>query len=165
MSEVFLRLIREELNTAKLGSLPQQKYLEIEEHVNKAFLRVHELDELSLEVLQGVIKRLNDDLEKYAEIRILKSRSATVIPENTVDYDVIKAVIRLIEVEKHVLSPFVVRHADKFLYLFRKPCVIGERRFKKNDIVELSVVEMIVASIYECGEVLEKPIVKLIKSA
>jgi len=160
-----LRLIREELSTAKLGSLPQQRYLEIEEHVNKALLRVHELDELSLEVLQGIINRLSADLERYAEIRILKSKSTTDIPENTVDYDVIKAVTRLVEVEKHVLSPFVVKHADRFLYLFRKLCVIGERRFKRNDIAELSVVEIIVASIYECGEVLEKPVVKLIKTS
>ncbi len=162
MSEVFLRLLREELNFNKLSTLPQQKYLEIEERVNKALLRIHELDEIGLEILLGVIKRLNTDVEKYAEIRALKATAIREVPENTIDNDVIKAFITLLRVEKNMLSPLTVKRTNKLLYLFTKPCVINEKKFRRNDISELTVVEAIIADLYECGKALEKPIVKMI---
>lgn len=162
MSEVFLRLLREELNFNKLSTLPQQKYLEIEERVNKALLRIHELDEIGLEILLGVIKRLNTDVEKYAEIRALKAIAIREVPENTIDNDVIKAFITLLRVEKNMLSPLTVKRTNKLLYLFTKPCVINEKKFRRNDISELTVVEAIIADLYECGKALEKPIVKMI---
>lgn len=164
MSEIFLRLLREELGLNRLGPLPQQRYLEIEERVVKVLLRIHELDETGLEVLLGVIKRLNNDVEKYVEIRALKAALTREIPENTIDYDVIKAFIILLRVEKNILSPFTVKHANKLLYLFIKPCVINEKKFKKNDISELSIAEAVIADLYECGRILEKPIVKMISS-
>jgi len=162
LSEVFLRLLREELNFNKLSTLPQQKYLEIEERVNKALLRIHELDEIGLEILLGVIKRLNTDVEKYAEIRALKATAIREVPENTIDNDVIKAFITLLRVEKNMLSPLTVKRTNKLLYLFTKPCVINEKKFRRNDISELTVVEAIIADLYECGKALEKPIVKMI---
>lgn len=162
MSEIFLRLLREELSFSKLSALPQQKYIEIEERVSKSLLRIHELDEIGLEILLGVIKRLDTDVEKYTEIRALKATTIREVPENTIDNDVIKAFIALLRVEKNVLSPLTVKHANKLLYLFTKPCVINEKKFRKNDISELSVLEAIVANLYECGRALEKPIVKMI---
>lgn len=165
MSEVFLKLIREELSTSKLGLLTRQKYLELESKVCKATMRIHELDDVSLQVLLGAIKRISSDLERYAEIRLMKSRIASDVHENNVDYDVIKAATTLVRVEKSVISPFVVKHTGKVSYLFTKPCTVGSRVFKKNDISELTVVETIVASIYECGRVLEKPVVKMISTS
>lgn len=162
MSEVFLKLIREELSTSKLGLLTQQKYLEVEGKICKTTMRIHELDDVGLQLLLEVIKRINSDIGKYAEIRIVKSKITRETPENTVDYDVIRAATVLTEVEKNIISPLVVKHASKLLYYFTKPCIIGSRVFKKSDISELTVIETIIASIYECGRVLEKPIVKMI---
>lgn len=164
MSEALLRLIREELSTAKLTPLSQQKYSEIEEHVCRALMRIHELDDVGLEVLQGILRRLLTDLEKYAEIRILKSRTPSGAVESTVDKDVISAAVKLVEVEKHALSPFTVKHANRILYLFTKLCTIGERRFKRGDVAELTTTELIVASVYECGRVIEKPITRTLQA-
>jgi len=164
LSEIFLRLIREELSSSKLGLLTRQRHLEVEERVCKAIMRIHELDETSLQVLLGVIKRLSSDVEKYAEIRIMKSKLSKEISENNVDYDVIRVAGLLTQVEKNVISPLIVKHAGRLLFKFTKPCTISDRKFKKNDISELTVMETIIATIYECGSVIEKPIVKMISS-
>ncbi|MGC8982544.1 MAG: hypothetical protein ACP5KA_02145 [Desulfurococcaceae archaeon] len=157
MSEHVLKIIREEMRSAKLSNVTQQRMLSIASAVSKLMEGLHELGDVGKEAVYQVVKRLEDDASLLARIRLAKSLLSGDVSSDSVDAAVLRALQSLVKAEEAVLSPLVVKYGDKVAFLFTKECNVSGRTYRKNQLALLSVESTVLAYINDCGHAIKEP--------
>lgn len=160
MSEHFLKLVREELKSTSLVQVQLSKLTAILQLVRRSLMGISALDDLGKEVLRGLLRRSADDARFLAKVRLLKVLLQERVESSSVDVELAKATLALLSAEEHIFSPVVLRYGDKVAYKFTSNCTIGEKVYRRGEVALLSVKELVVASINECGEPLVDPFYK-----
>lgn len=160
MSEHLLRITREELQSSSVVQLSQQRFLNTLNIVTRLLSRLHELNATEKEAIYGVLRRMRDDVELLAKIRLVKTIVAKGAPSESIDTGVLEVLQALVRAEEALLSPLTVRHGNKIAYLFNRSCELYGKVYRKNELALLEPKELVLAYIYGCGEVFEEPFFK-----
>lgn len=156
MSEHLLRVTREELQSAGLVQLGQQKVASVLEVVSRLFSRLHELNSVEKEVTYGILRRLSSDIELLVKVRLVKSIITGDTSPESVDSIILKTLQALARSENIVLSPLTVRYGTRIAFLFSKNCEVSGRSYRRGDLALLEPWDLVLANIHECGGALEE---------
>lgn len=160
MSEHYLKLVREELKSSTLTQIPPLRLASILQVIRKSLMNVHVIDELSKEVLYMLLKRVVEDTNLLVRVRLLKVILQGQIEISSVDVEHAKALLAILKSGESLFSPVVLKYGDRVLYEFTSICQIGGKTYRKNEIAALSVRDLILAEMGECGKVLLDPFYK-----
>lgn len=157
MSDQYLKLIREELRTSAVNPLPPQKVSTLFQAIRRSLIKVHNLDELGKEVLYQLLRKVEGDSELLAKVRSLKVIIQNAVDEGSVDTELSKILLAVLNAEKMLLSPTTIKYGNKLIYKFNSNCNVGGRTYKTGEMALLSPRELVTAEVNNCGEPLKDP--------
>lgn len=158
MSEHVLKIVREEMRSAKLLNVTPQRMSSIVSVISKLMTELHELSEVSREAIYQLVSKLEDDAALLAKIRLTKSLLSGDLSSDSIDAAVLKALQSLVKAEEAALSPITVRYGNKVAFLFTKECSIGDKTYRRGQLALLSMEAVVLAYINECGYVIKEPL-------
>jgi hypothetical protein len=157
MSIHYLRLLREEVKTKNLVPIPRQRLEHILNIYRRMLLEANGLDRFEQGINKQIMEKVTGDIELLAITRFIKALSMKSDDQASIDNDVLKTLLRLLEVEKMILSPALVVFNEKYLFRFTKECGVGKRNFRPGELAFLEVKDLLIAVITECGELFIHP--------
>ncbi|GEM_PF-922875 len=161
MSEHYLRILREELRSKTLSSIPPSRVNSIRKAFENAYVELHDLPDVSREVLKLTIEKTMRDLERLSTIRLVKTIMLKQIDQNSIDKEIGKYILLLLEAEKAILSPFTLGHSEKYYFKFKAKCEVDNKLYKPGEIALLTISEFIEAVLKECGQPITHPVIKI----
>jgi len=162
MSNVFIRLNREELQSFRCTPLQKSKLEEFEELFKRSLIRIHMVSPDGRESFAKAIAKIIDDVDILARLRAAKIMLGSPIPPDTYDSSILSAFSNLLDAEKALLSPVYIKHHERRLGVFEKDCVINGEKYRRGDIVLLTVEQLIIASIQKCFKPMHHPLLGII---
>lgn len=165
MTEQYLKLIKEELRGTSISSLPTQRLESMIQTIRKAYSGLNSMDDVGVEIFISMMKKIMGDAENLARIRLVKTILSNATDESSIDHEAGRIVLSVLEAEKMILSPVLIRYGDKIFYVFRDECTIMDRKFKRGEIGLLSIKEIVLASLSKCGEPVIDPVYRVLISS
>jgi len=152
MSVHYLRLLREEVKTKNLVPIPRQRLEHILNIYRRMLLEASSLDRFEQGINKRIMEKVVGDVELLAITRFIKALSMKTDDQTSIDNDLLKTLLRLLEVEKTILSPALVVFSEKYLFRFTRECSVGKRDFRPGELAFLEVKDLLIAVIADCGE-------------
>lgn len=158
MSDHYLKLIREELRSVAHVQIPPLRLMTVFQLFRKTLSGVHLVDEVGEEVVRMLLDRAVEDAKFLAKIRFLKTVLQKQVETGSVDSEIAKALIAILKAEESLLSPVVLRWGERMFYFFTSNCNLGEKVYRRGELALLTLRELILAEVSECGATLLDPI-------
>lgn len=160
MYDLFLKILREELNTTGVVDIQRIK---INEYRNYLSNIIHQISTQNAEVskyFNEIIKNILRDVDLLTRIRLVKNILSSTKPSDSVDNDFYNIVDKLIYFMKIYLSSLHVGYDNYIYVLFKNKCIVNNRVFNKGDVVKLDPSTCLKLYLSDCVELLIKPCVK-----
>lgn len=158
MSDHYLKLIREELRSAVHVQIPPLRLTTLFQLFRKTLSGVHLVDEIGEELVRMLLDRAVEDARFLAKIRFLKTVLQKQVETGSVDAEIARALIAVLRAEELLFSPIVLRWGERILYLFTSNCSLREKFYRKGELALLTLRELILAEVGECGTTLIDPL-------
>ncbi|MEM1627820.1 MAG: hypothetical protein QXP02_00650 [Desulfurococcaceae archaeon] len=160
MSDLIIRLIREELRNSALTPISRSRLQDILSIFTKALWKIHTVNENSKLIISKMLDNVEQDIEILARTRLLKLLLRGEIAQGSFDEKISALLVNIVRAEKNLMSPLVVRYHEKVLYFFKNQCMLSGKLYRKGDIVLLDLDDFILAEISNCGEPMKQPFLK-----
>jgi hypothetical protein len=158
MSDQYLRILREEVKSKAISSIPRTRLDGILQVYRKAFSSIPWLPPIARESLRVMLEKVLRDVDSLATARLVKIIVNKQYDQNSIDGELGKTLISILEVEKTLLSPLTVRYGEKYSFRFNTECQILGKTYRRGELAMLSQRELMMAMIEECGVPFTQPI-------
>lgn len=162
MTEQYLRLVKEEVRNTTLTQLPSQRLEVIANTIRKLYTGIDPLEELGVEIFKNIVNKVTRDVENLAKIRLFKTIISGSPEPSSLDYELGRVALAILRAEKAILSPTTIKYGGKILFSFSENCEILGKRFRRGEIGLLSIKELVLAELQECGNPVVDPIIELL---
>lgn len=160
MSDVVIRIIREELRNSGLIQIPRSKLQDISSVLMKMLWKIHITSEESKLIVSRILNNMEQDIEILARTRLLKLILKNELAQGSFDEKISILLMNIIKAERDLMSPLVVKYHDKVLYFFKKTCIVNSKIYRAYDMALLDLEDLVFAEINNCGETLRHPFLK-----
>ncbi|MEM0380096.1 MAG: hypothetical protein QXP71_02075 [Desulfurococcaceae archaeon] len=166
MYDLFLRILRDEINSSSLIDISRIKINEYRNYLVNAFREISTENTEVQKYFNEIIKNIMRDADLLVRMRLVKNILNSIKPVDSVDTDLYSIVEKLIYFYKVFLTNFYIGVDDNIYVVFRRKCSVDNRVFMKNDIVKLDPLTCIKLYLNDCVDLIVKPyIVETIESS
>jgi hypothetical protein len=164
MYDLFLRLLRDEINSDKLTSIPQIKVSEYESFMRNSMEELIYSGRDAKEIFTYIVKNILKDSELLTKLRMAKSVLNNEVSEDSIDQEVLRKNILLVRFLKLYLSRLIIDSGGKLGVVFKKDIILGNKRYKAGDLVLLPLSDALNYYLLEAVELILNPYIEYVLS-
>lgn len=157
MYDLFLKILRDEVNTKPLIDIQRVK---VNEYRSYLFNMFYQLSTQSIEAqkyFNQIVKNILRDAELLIRVRLVKNILSSSKPSDSIDTDFYSILDKVVYFMKIFVSSFYTGYDNSLYVVFKKKCIINGRVFEKGDIVKLDPLNSFKLYLSDCIELITKP--------
>jgi hypothetical protein len=164
MYDLFLRLLRDEINSDKLTSIPQIKVSEYESFIKNSVEELIYSGREAKEVFTYIVKNIFRDSGLLAKFRMAKSVLNNEVSEDSIDREILRKNTLLARFLKLYLSRLIIDSGGRLGVIFKKDIILGNRRYKAGDLALLPLSDALNYYLLEAVEPILNPYIEYVLS-
>ncbi|RLG80133.1 MAG: hypothetical protein DRO13_04465 [Thermoprotei archaeon] len=160
MYDIFLRMVREELESARITTIPSSKISDYKSYIKNLFSQIPVLDESSRKYLGLVFTNVITDLDTFVRIRLVKAILGSELPRETADKILLEIVPKIVDLAKKIYSGFFVEYEGKPIVIFKHNCYHRGREYVSGDITIVDQGDAMTLYLSGCIDFIPQPYLK-----
>ncbi len=159
MYDVFLKLVREELTTGKLLSLPDAKISDFQDFIRSSITMLHSTPLESRKFFIEAYKKAIRDAENLLRIRVAKICLGARHDGETYDSEMLSSISAIIDFYRDLITrAYVMPTRDSVVVKFKAEVKIDGRNYRAGDIAPIDIGKALGLYILGAAEPLKQPI-------
>ncbi len=162
MYDLFLRLLRDEINSDRLTGIPQIKVSEYESFMRNSVEELIYSGREAKEIFTYIVKNIFKDSKLLAKLRIVKSVLNNEVSEDSIDQEILRKNILLARFLGLYLSRLIIDNGGKLGVIFKRDIVFGRKKYRVGDLALLPLSDALNYYLLEAVELILNPYVEYV---
>ncbi len=159
MYDIFLKLVREELTTGKLLSLPDAKISDFQDFIRSSITMLHNTPLESRKFFIEAYKKAIHDADSLLRIRVAKTCLGARHDGETYDSEMLNSIGAIIDFYRDlIIGAYVMPSRDSVVVKFNAGVKINGRNYRAGDIAPLDIRKALGLYILGVVEPIKQPI-------
>ncbi len=159
MYDIFLKLVREELTTGKLLSLPDAKISDFQDFIRSSVTMLHNTPLESRKFFIEAYKKAIRDAENLLRIRVAKICLGARHDGETYDSEMLSSISAIIDFYRDlIIGAYIMPSRDSVVVKFKTGIEISGRKYRAGDIAPVDIRKALGLYILGVAEPMKQPI-------
>lgn len=159
MYDLFLRILRDELNTSNIIDIQHVKINEYRNYLYNALYQLSTQNTETRRYFNEIVRNILKDVDLLIRVRFLKNILGSSKPSDSVDSDFYNFIDKIIYFMKILFTNFYIGQDTNMYVIFKNKCIASNRVFSKGDLVKLDSKTCLKLYLNDCVDIVIKPYV------